>query len=203
MTDVVRTNMRDLQKEMTRNRLKEAAVACFVENGYLATAVTDITKTAGATRATFYLHYKTKADVVNALLDELDVAYAQPFAEFATVLAQPTLDGFRTWLTEIIGMWEQTRDISIAVSDAASVEREIGDRRARSFEFETDRIAKALSTSGEWSAKQARIRAVLIFSQLGSLFMQWSARDSDLDAEEAIDVLAAMWMAALDPENFH
>lgn len=203
MTDVARTNMRDLQKEMTRTRLRDAAVACFVENGYLATAVTDITKTAGATRATFYLHYKTKADVVNALMDELDVAYAELFAEFATVLADPSLDGFRTWLTGIIGIWGQTRDVSIAVSDAASVEREIGERRARNFVSETDRIAKALSNAGQWTAKQAAIRAVLIFSQLESLFVQWSARDSELDAEEAIDVLAAMWMAALDPKAFH
>jgi AcrR family transcriptional regulator len=190
--------MRDLQKELTKTRLKEAAIACFVENGYLATAVTDITRTAGATRATFYLHYKTKAEVVDALLDELDVVYAEPFSRFANVLAEPSPDAFRAWLREIVKIWETTRDISIVVSEAAGVEREIGDRRARSFDFETDRIAKALSATGQWKPKQARIRALLIFSQLGSLFIQWSTPDSDLDAEEAVDVLAAMWMAALD-----
>ena len=198
MTKAARGNMRDLQKELTKTRLKEAAIACFVENGYLATAVTDITRTAGATRATFYLHYKTKAEVVEALLDELDVVYAEPFSQFAGVLAEPSTDAFRAWLREIVKIWQTTRDISIVVYEAAGVEREIGDRRARSFDFETGRIAKALSATGRWTPKQARIRALLIFSQLGSLFMQWSAPDSDLDVEEAVDVLAAMWMAALD-----
>jgi len=203
MTKAARGNMRDLQKELTKTRLKEAAIACFVESGYLATAVTDITSTAGATRATFYLHYKTKAEVVDALLDELDMVYAEPFSRFAAVLVEPSLDAFRVWLREIVKIWETTREISIVVSEAAGVEKEIGDRRGRSFDFETDRIAKALSATGRWTPKQAKIRALLIFSQLGSLFMQWSTPDSDLDAVEAVDVLASMWMAALDEREFH
>jgi hypothetical protein len=113
------------------------------------------------------------------------------------------LGAFRVWLREIVKIWETTREISIVVSEAAGVEKEIGDRRGRSFDFETDRIAKALSATGRWTPKQAKIRALLIFSQLGSLFMQWSTPDSDLDAVEAVDVLASMWMAALDEREFH
>jgi len=200
MSGIVRTNMRDLQKELTRTRLKEAAVACFVEDGYSATSVTDITDRAGATRATFYLHFKTKADVVLALLEELDEGYAKPLSEFAEVVADPTAERLREWLTRTIELWNRTRDVSIAVSEAASVEREIGERRARSFEFETTRIAEALHRSG-WTRKQARMRAMLVFTQLESIFVRWSARNSDVLLEDLIDVLADMWMAALAPGN--
>src|SRR5678816_2464768 len=55
---------RDEQKRLTRRRLIEGALAAFEQKGYAATTIDDIVAEANASRATFYLHFKSKADVV-------------------------------------------------------------------------------------------------------------------------------------------
>ncbi len=59
----------------TRQLLRAALVACILEKGYDATSIQDITDRAGLRRATLYLHYRDKEDLMLALirgmLDEL------------------------------------------------------------------------------------------------------------------------------------
>jgi AcrR family transcriptional regulator len=57
-------SLRDEQKRMTRRLLIEGAVTAFERKGYAATTIEDIVAEANASRATFYLHFKSKADVV-------------------------------------------------------------------------------------------------------------------------------------------
>jgi AcrR family transcriptional regulator len=197
MATEARGNMRDQQKELTRQRLKEAALRCFVELGYQSTSVSDITTAAGATRATFYRHYKSKAELVEACLDELDETYRDSFADLGGLLADPDQESLRSWLSDAFAMWRKTRDVSVIVGEAASAEREIELRRQRSFEFETNRIAVALTNGSDRRPEQAMLLAELLFTQLRGTFEVWARRDSDLDLDQAASVMAAMWWAAL------
>jgi AcrR family transcriptional regulator len=57
----------------TRQLLREALVAVILEKGYDATSIQDITDRAGLRRATFYLHYKDKDELLlHMLRDTLD-----------------------------------------------------------------------------------------------------------------------------------
>ena len=47
----------------------EVAQQLFTAQGYPDTTVDDIARTAGASRATFYLHFKSKAELMGALMD--------------------------------------------------------------------------------------------------------------------------------------
>src|ERR1700736_2924895 len=59
----------------TRQMLREALVASILEQGCDATNIQDITDRAGLRRATFYLHYTDKEDlllsIMRDMLDEL------------------------------------------------------------------------------------------------------------------------------------
>ncbi len=52
----------------TKQMLREALVACILEKGYDATSIQDITDRAGLRRATLYLHYRDKEDLMLALI---------------------------------------------------------------------------------------------------------------------------------------
>lgn len=54
-----------------RERLKTAALALFAEKGFHATSVHDITARARLAVGTFYQHYRTKRQLLIALMDEL------------------------------------------------------------------------------------------------------------------------------------
>lgn len=56
--------MGNMNKPVARDRLTEAALTLFDEDGYEQTTVDDITRRAGLSRATFFRHYRSKDDVI-------------------------------------------------------------------------------------------------------------------------------------------
>ena len=73
------SSLREAQKQLTRDMIIDRALELFTEKGYAATTIDEIAVAAGTTRATFYAHYPSRADLmrdfmarVNAVLDRAD-----------------------------------------------------------------------------------------------------------------------------------
>ncbi len=54
-----------------KNELIAVAEKLFLENGYEITSVSDIVKTIGIAQGTFYYHFKSKDDILEAVADKL------------------------------------------------------------------------------------------------------------------------------------
>jgi AcrR family transcriptional regulator len=61
----------------TRQMLRDALVATIIEQGYDAANIQNITERAGLRRATFYLHYRDKEDLLLSMLAETTDALMQ------------------------------------------------------------------------------------------------------------------------------
>jgi AcrR family transcriptional regulator len=59
---------REESKELTRQRLVDAAQTIFIRNGYLATSVEDVAEAAGYTRGAFYSNFRDKGELLMELL---------------------------------------------------------------------------------------------------------------------------------------
>jgi AcrR family transcriptional regulator len=57
------TSIREAQKELTRQRIIDAAFVMFQQLGFRSTTIDKIVKRAHVNRTTFYLHFKDKIDV--------------------------------------------------------------------------------------------------------------------------------------------
>ena len=55
--------------EERRNELMDAAQLLFLSKGYEKTAVSDIVKQVNVAQGTFYYHFKSKADILDAVVD--------------------------------------------------------------------------------------------------------------------------------------
>lgn len=67
-------NLREMQKGMTLGMIKSAARAIFSSGQYDSVSVDDIANEAGVSRGTVYMHFKTKLDILLALInDDLDM----------------------------------------------------------------------------------------------------------------------------------
>jgi AcrR family transcriptional regulator len=60
----------DRRKQRTRQLLRDSLIALILEKGYSAVTVQDITDHANLGRATFYLHYKDKDDLLVSMMEE-------------------------------------------------------------------------------------------------------------------------------------
>lgn len=193
-----RGTVRQLHRELTRSRLVEAAIECFSSAGYVATTIDDITAAAGTTRATFYLHFKSKAEVVLEVLRHLDVEYEPVYAALVELAELPTRARIQEWLAGAVRMWERTGAASAAATEAAVLEAAVQERRLASFDRDIELLNAALQERGRWSAGEAEARAVVMLSQLQQLFLRWSMHHGwDVDRDEVVSVMTTMWCAAL------
>ncbi|GAA4086875.1 TetR/AcrR family transcriptional regulator [Nonomuraea soli] len=57
-------------REDTRTRIQQIALELFIEKGYEATSLREISEQLGVTKAALYYHFKTKDDIVLSLIEE-------------------------------------------------------------------------------------------------------------------------------------
>ncbi|MEQ1943935.1 TetR family transcriptional regulator [Mesorhizobium sp. VNQ89] len=65
--DVPREGVRERKRRETLQRITDAGIRLFIENGYEATTLDDIAAAAGISRRTFFYYFKSKDDILLSL----------------------------------------------------------------------------------------------------------------------------------------
>ena len=63
----------------TKEKILDAALTLFAQNGYDGTSVEQIASIVGIKAPSLYKHYKGKEDILNALIDSVEVRYEEMF----------------------------------------------------------------------------------------------------------------------------
>ncbi len=69
------------EAEKTRQSILDAALKIFNQKGFVRSTLTDIAKEAGITRGAIYWHFKDKADLFEALSDDIESASGVRFED--------------------------------------------------------------------------------------------------------------------------
>jgi AcrR family transcriptional regulator len=183
-------SLREAQKQLTHSRLLDAAAESFAARGYAATKIEDIATNAGATRATFYLHFPSKRDVALGLRDEL-IGFAPDYAELALGADA------REWLQRYVERQDDQRVYVLALQDAAHADPAIGAALGDAEHRSVQRLAEALVESRGWDRDEAEVIAAVLHHQLTVTTDQWIPARSECARALLLDTLARMWSAAL------
>jgi len=70
-TQEYKTVLQEKRKEITRTKILNAAKKVFAQKGFSNTSIADIVKKSRLARGTFYLHFQSVEQVLNALLQEV------------------------------------------------------------------------------------------------------------------------------------
>lgn len=132
-------------KASSRETLAEAACELFLERGYDATSVSDITTRAGVSRSSFFNYFATKADVLWGGLDERIDTLARRVAD------EPmgdVGDGVRALVAELAqGFVPDTLALAFAQAEAMGIAdelpREAAVRRGRIADAVAERLRRA------------------------------------------------------------
>ncbi len=65
--------------ENTKEKILDAALLSFAENGYRGTNLRDLAGGLGLSKSALYKHYKSKEDIYNAVLDRMEAYYIAHF----------------------------------------------------------------------------------------------------------------------------
>ncbi|MGJ3507997.1 TetR/AcrR family transcriptional regulator [Enemella sp. A6] len=192
-------NLRQAQKEMTRSMLVQRAGELFTERGYAPVTIDEITNAVGCSRATFYLHFSSKIDVLRevsrTILTERPV---EVYAELDDILAAGDRSDFARWMRRALDWFLANRDFLPVWDEAASLEPEFRKVSRVSSEELADAMPKFLATWPAERQAEARLRVILLVSQLERFFTRWIVQGAiDTTPEEAARVLTDIWYPAL------
>jgi AcrR family transcriptional regulator len=189
--------MRAAQREFTRGRLIEAAIEVFAEKGYARTTVDDIAERAGSTRATFYLHFKAKSDVLTELISRGEQHFHRIYQDLSPIAQRPTLTGVRLWLSMAMTEWKAVADLSRPVLEASSIEPEVNDIFTARNNGQIAELAEALRDGAPaLSAPDAEVYASILLAPL-TYYFQLFLRGVPFNERRVLDAMASAWMAIM------
>jgi AcrR family transcriptional regulator len=189
--------LREQQRAFTRKRLIEAARQVFAERGYPDATVDEIASEAGASRATFYLHFKSKTELTAALVEDVTPIAVQRYRLLDEVLASsdPSLrDKLRDWLHDWLGIWRQAAQASHALLQAAMLEPEVEKQRLRQSEALVDALENYFAGLPEAERGPARDRLLVLEIMTQRIFSLASMSRLPIGDDEVLDILTDMWL---------
>jgi AcrR family transcriptional regulator len=193
------TPLREAHKMLTRRRLLEAAKQCFSDKGFSDATIDDIVGMAGASRATFYLYFKSKDEILAEMfeVDYLEDLFAL-FDEFPDVATAPAL---RSWLNRFIDLYRDRRWTMRVWMLADSHQPALREQTNKTTELILDRLGDALASAqrARTAAQKAELRvaAFLFFSQVEQYCYFRILRENNIPEEAAIKVLVSLWQPYL------
>lgn len=188
--------LREEHKRLTRRRVLDAARTVFATHGYGAATVEEIVAAAGVGRATFYLHFANKSDVLAALSHELEPEAAAYWRKLDQALR--SRETLRLWLAEGLAWWETHRRILPAMREAAASDPVFAARQYELLRRMTETLADYFATVPGPKRAEWRLRLELLVLQLDQFCLHWIVQQViHEDRRIALDVLTDLWCAAL------
>lgn len=203
------SSLREAQKQLTRDMIIDRALELFTEKGYAATTIDEIAVAAGTTRATFYAHYPSRADLmrdfmarVNAVLDRADgPGNATTAAGLVDVVRNGGLEGILGWLESRAALWPVFRPYLDVLDEAAAVDPEVRTLVRGWHEEVISDIVRGMELAGRFSRETHHIRGTLAFTQLDYVATLWTRRKLEPHRDHALEVLADSWYHLLCDES--
>lgn len=194
------SSLRDAQKQMTRRLLLESGLTVFQEKGYAAATIDDIASGAGTTRTTFYLHFPSKSQLMQAIIvdiNEMLVGADDPTLE--QVIESGDRELIKGWIAKRFDQWPELMPKVKAANQAASADPEIELAVEKWFEGAIGEIHRGLDAAQRFEPASRHVRGVLAFAQVEFLSRRWMLEgwDSNVSRDVALETITDSWSSLL------
>lgn len=158
-------SLREQQKLLTQARVLDAAVRVFLEHGYADSSIDDIVTAAAVGRATFYLHFKSKLEVMRTLIQAMERQNEELVEELCSY-ENPTREALESWLRRFVEHWFNDGDRFLVGLQALASEPELSGELDVGIRLATGALAKLLQQGQSLAAEEAQLRANLLVGAL-------------------------------------
>ena len=200
MTEAGAGTLREQQRAFTRRRLMEAGQREFAAKGYLDTRVEDIARLAGASRATFYLHFKSKSELMIALAEEMLPFAVGTYRDLDDMLQDrgPELrERLRKWLAQWLDVWSSGAEANHAMLQATMLDADVEQHYLKVSEALVDSLKHYHERVPADERDAARDRALILEMMTQRVFALASQKALPVPRERLLDILTEMWVDVL------
>ena len=184
------------QKRATRANLIEAARGLFTSRGYTGTTADAIARAAGVSRATFYLHFRSKAEIVVELMQDIEPEVAAAY-QALDALVDPTRDDVAAWLEDHAAMWRTYRMEFTAMEQALANEAAVADQWFAMHRRIQDLMVNLVGRASEGRRDLVRAHLMSLMMSVDRSFYFLLIRGHDDNYGDVVHVLAEQWLALL------
>lgn len=181
------------QRRLSRQRLIEAARNLCAEGRFLSCAVSDIADQAGISRAGFYLHFKSKEDLLNAVMSEQLDWYVNQHNTM-TERRAASVEGIVGWLEQFVAGFRNAGELLVqfwTASPTRVIVRQQQANRLKGVEALGHRIPALRMFRKDGSIDPDRQRRILLYAyQLEQACTTIAYQDDKDDAEATLRLLA-------------
>src|SRR5690625_903287 len=187
----------------SREMLEEAACELFLEQGYAATSVADITQRAGVSRATFFNYIPAKSDLLWTSVDDALETLTAELAAAAGGEGESLADVRRALLRMAAGLEPGTVVLALGNAEPMGVAEELEESAARRQSRAGRIIAAHLRRSGTEELAAEVLGTALAGAFLAAL-RAWSRSPVPREPFEVVlgRALAVLTHAGADPERW-
>jgi AcrR family transcriptional regulator len=189
--------LRQEHRLLTKRRLLGAALEVFAQRGYNAATVEDIVAAAGVARASFYLHFKNKMELVQCLTDDVHPGVVALYNELDELITANPADAevIRPWISAALAWFDENRTVALVWQEISVSEPDFHISPAISL---AESMPSYLAQWPEELREEARLRIVLLIQLLTRAFLLSRVRHvPPAEDEVLIDVIADLWTAGL------
>ncbi len=193
----------NVKGEQTKGAILAAAEHVFAEAGYRGSSLAVIAERAGVTQSGLLHHFKTKEELLLAVLDQHETSDDALLLRTVSRGGPSVLDGLAALVAEYAANRVAVRLFTVLVAESTAVEHPGHEYMRRRYEKLRDRLVGALATGIERGEVRADAPLEALASSLIGLIdglqLQW-IYDRDFDMVAAFDLAAAaLGTALLEP----
>jgi len=194
-------SLRAIQKQETLQLLLKSASHLFIRKGYAGTTIEDIASRAGASRATFYLHFGRKWHVLRDLMEATVLAEALDFYRRIDAIENLSREDLKAWLLDALDFSERHKKLITVHRQALSIEPEMERHNMLFLRRCIDAMPNYLKRWGPERETYAKLRLDMLIPQLDDA-ARWLINDSStLSKELVVEALLEYWLVGLSPPD--
>ncbi|OBI02947.1 hypothetical protein A5715_08685 [Mycolicibacter heraklionensis] len=180
-----RLTMRDRHRIMTRDHIMAAALEAFAERGYVAVTIDDIVRRAGIGRATFYLHFDSKAAVLRELRNTRMTVWSAQDAPRGGRSGRPSI---RAFFEKVVDFYTSAPQLYTALHQARAADPEFAAAHRATMEDNVTEWIEADAMPGATEA-QLRLAIAMMYTMVDSFMHLWLVDGWPLEREAAIEAM--------------
>jgi len=184
---------RDRRKVLVEREILDRACTLFAEHGYRGTSLTGIADSVGLTRAAIYHYFRSKEDLLGAIMKEVSESPLKESAEWRAAAPENPVERLRSYVRmRVRGVLSRQVQMKMIVVAEASMPAALATRHAearRQILAEYRGIIAGGIKSGDFRPVDDRLAALAIIGMV-TWTPQWFNPERGMSAAQVADTIA-------------